>query len=163
MNRFIKFGGATAREIYGYIKPPGAKTYDDFQKDPEATPIYAEWFRMLRETGNCSHVADWLNQLGVPTGKYARRKSWNGAMVRRITSNPILKGMPGRGFKHTVKEYESGRRIAVKNPKGAQYRESPHLVHVSPEEWQELNDLLDRKNAHFKRKPVNGSDPLLHV
>jgi hypothetical protein len=163
MNRFIKFGGATAREIYGYVKPVGAKTYDDFQKDPEATPIYQEWFRILRETGNCSRVADLLNERGIQTGKYSRRKSWDGAMVRRITRNPILKGMPARGFKHTVKHNETGRRIAVKNPKGPHYRDYPHLVHVSPEVWQEVNDLLDRNNAHFKRKSVNGSDPLLRV
>lgn len=29
MNRFTKFGGAMAREIYGYIVPEDAKTYDD--------------------------------------------------------------------------------------------------------------------------------------
>ena len=32
----------------GYIKPPGAKTYDDWQKDDAATPIYREWFRRLK-------------------------------------------------------------------------------------------------------------------
>ncbi|MDB5349325.1 MAG: hypothetical protein JWN86_572 [Planctomycetota bacterium] len=36
MNRFIKYGGATPREIYGFIKPPGAKTYDEWSKDPAA-------------------------------------------------------------------------------------------------------------------------------
>lgn len=39
MNRFKKFGGATALPIYGYLKPPGARTYDDWQKDPSAAPI----------------------------------------------------------------------------------------------------------------------------
>jgi site-specific DNA recombinase len=29
MNRFAKLGGATARQIFGYVKPPGAKTYDE--------------------------------------------------------------------------------------------------------------------------------------
>ena len=73
MNRFKKFGGATPCEIYGYVKPPGAKTYDDWQKDEAATEIYAEWFRILRETLNCSAVADWLNGQGVPIGQYSRR------------------------------------------------------------------------------------------
>ena len=146
MNRFAKFGGATARPIYGYIVPSGAKTYDDWQKEPTATPIYQEWFTRLREKPNCSAVADWLNGSGVPTGPYCRRKIWDGAMVRRTTANPLLKGMPSRGSKHTVKHHESGRRIAVRNPKGPQFRECPHLAHVEPATWDEVNALLKSSN-----------------
>jgi hypothetical protein len=163
MNRFVKFGGATARQVYGYLKPVGARTYDDWQKDPEATPIYMEWFRRLRETHNCSAVADWLNAQGVPRGPYGRRQTWDGKMVRRITRNPLLKGMPGRGWKHTVKHHETGRRVSVKNPKGPQFREFPHLAHVSPAEWDEVNALLDTANARFGRKSVEGDDPLRGV
>ena len=36
MNRFVKFGGATPCEIFGYTKPPGARTYDDWAKDEAA-------------------------------------------------------------------------------------------------------------------------------
>ena len=42
MNRFKKFGGATPCEIYGYIKPEGAKTFDDWRKDDAATPTIQE-------------------------------------------------------------------------------------------------------------------------
>jgi hypothetical protein len=163
MNRFVKFGGATAREIYGYIKPPGAKTYADWQKDPAATPIYQEWFEKLHQTPNCSAVADWLNQLAVPTGKYSRRKTWNGKMVRRITRNPLLKGMPGRGFRRTVKHNETGRRVSVKNPGGPKFKDYPDLAHVDPLLWDEVNALLDQANAGCGRKPVNGVDPRARV
>ena len=78
MNRFVKFGGATAREIYGYIKPEGAKTYSDWRREETATAIYREWFRRLNENSNTSAIADWLNDSGVPTGKYARKKRWDG-------------------------------------------------------------------------------------
>ena len=44
MNRFIKYGGAPGRPIWGYIIPPDAKTYNDWRKDPNATEIYIEWF-----------------------------------------------------------------------------------------------------------------------
>ena len=118
MNRFTKFGGATARQIYGYIKPAGAKTYDEWSKDPAATPIYEQWFRLLLERPNCSAVADWLNRQGIPTGPYTRRKNWDGPMVRRVTRNPLLKEVAGRGFKHTVKHNETGRRVSVPNPAG---------------------------------------------
>jgi hypothetical protein len=163
MNRFKKFGGATPCEIFGYLKPAGAKTYDDWQKDETAAPIYAEWFGRLRETQNCSAVADWLNRSGVPTGRYSRRKTWDGPMVRRITRNPLLKGMPGRGFKHTIKHHETGRRISVPNPKGPVFREYPHLVHVDHVEFDAVNALLDAANRGFRRKPINAIDPLWRV
>jgi hypothetical protein len=163
MNRFLKFGGATARPIYGYVIPPTAKTYDDWQIDPAATPVYCEWFRILRETGNCSAVADYLNVQGISTGPYSRRKTWDGKMVRRLTRNPLLKGMASRGAKFTRKHHETGRRISVKNPDGPQFREVLHLAHVSTDEWDEVNLLLDARNAGHGRKAVNGQDPLLGV
>jgi len=161
MNRFKKFGGATPCEIYGYVKPPGAKKFDDWQKDDAAGEVYSEWFRRLRESPNCSAVADWLNRRGVPTGNYARNKTWDGAMVRRITANTLLKGMPGRGFMHTVKHHETGRRVSVKNPDGPLYRDCPHLAHVDPVEFDDVNARLDAANAGCGRKPVDGQDPLL--
>ena len=163
MNRFTRFGGATAREIYGYLKPTGSKTYGEWQKDPAAVPVFEEWRRLLQQTGNCSEVADWLNRQGVPTGKYARRRTWDGKMVRRITANPVLKGMPRRGLKHTIKHHETGRRVSVKNPEGPQFYECPHLAFWTPEEFDELNIQLERSNETFGRKPVNGTDPCLHI
>ncbi len=110
MNRFKKFGGATPCEIYGYFKPEGAKTFDDWRKDDAATPNIREALRRLKVTLNCSAVADWFNQQGVPVGKYCGRKGrklkkWNGVMVRRYFRNPLLKGQPGRGFRHTIKHH----------------------------------------------------------
>jgi DNA invertase Pin-like site-specific DNA recombinase len=163
MNRFRKFGGATPCEIYGYSKPEGAKTYADWQKDPTATPVYQRLFHFLKQTPNYSAAADMLNALGIPTGPYCDKDAWYGQMVRRVVANPILKGVPGRGFLHTVKHHETGRRKSRKNPKGPIYREEPHLAHVEAELWDEVNDLLKRKNAKNGRKPVNGSDPLLDV
>ncbi len=159
MNRFKKFGGVTPLPIFGYIKPPGAKTYDDWQKEPSAAPVYCEWLRLLKQTLNCSAVGDWLNENKVPTGPHSRRKIWDGKMVRRITRNPLLKGMPGRGFRHTIKHNETGRRISVKNPNGPHYREYPHLAFWEPAEFDEINALLENKNKGCGRKPVNGGDP----
>jgi site-specific DNA recombinase len=159
MNRFKKHGGATPREIYGYIKPPGAKTFDEWQKDDAATLVYKEWFRMLREDPNAEAVADWLNNQGVPVGKYAQGTHWTGKMVRRITRNPILKGMPERGNKVTVKRHETGRRVSVNNPDGPETYSCPHLAHVDPAEFDEVNALVREANRGFGRKPVGGSDP----
>ena len=37
-------GGALPCLIYGYSKPPGAKSDADVRRDPEAEAIYKEWF-----------------------------------------------------------------------------------------------------------------------
>jgi site-specific DNA recombinase len=165
MNRFKKFGGATPCETYGYIKPLDAKTFDDWRKDDTATPYIQEGLRRLKSTLNCSAVADWFNEQGVPVGTYCGRrgrklKKWTGAMVRRYYRNTILKGQPGRGFRHTVKHHQSGRRMSVPNPKGPVFRECPHLAHVDPVEFDEVNALLAAKNDKYHHKLVDGVDPL---
>lgn len=168
MNRFKKFGGATPCETYGYIKPEGAKTFDDWRKDEAATPIIREALRRLKATLNCSAVADWLDQQGVPVGKYCGRKGrklkkWTGAMVRRYFGNPLLKGQPGRGFRQTIKHHASGRRISVPNPKGPVFRDCPHLAHVDAVDLDEVNALLTAKNDKYRRVHINGHDPLWRV
>src|SRR5262249_46282032 len=92
MNRFKKGIVATSREIAGYIKPPGAKTYFDWVKVDEATPIIREGLKKLGETLNCSLVADWFNSQHFPPGKYSRSKVWGGPMVRRFYKNLLLIG-----------------------------------------------------------------------
>ena len=79
------------------------------------------------ENLNCSATADWFNQQGVPVGPYCDRKEWYGAMVRRYYGNPILKGMPCRGKRHTVKHHEKGKRVSVPNPKGPNLPGMPSL------------------------------------
>jgi len=159
MNRFTKFGGAPARPIFGYDLPEGAKTYDDWRKNDDATLIYREWFARLKRDRSGSLVADWLNQLGVSTGPYARNSLWDGRMVLRVTRNPLLKGMPGRGFRRSVKHHETGRRVSGKSPDKPNYYACPHLLHVPPEEFDEVNDLLKYQNAGMGRKPRDGKDP----
>ncbi|WP_020471369.1 recombinase family protein [Zavarzinella formosa] len=158
MNRFKKSGGAMAREIYGYTVPDDARTYADWVLDAAATPIFQEWFARLRRDRNCSAVADWLNSKGVPVGPYARNQKWDGRMVRRVTANPVLKGTPWRGRMHTVKHNESGRRKSVRNPKGPKYLECPHLAHVDPVEFEEVNALLEAANRGMGRKLIEGKD-----
>jgi hypothetical protein len=55
-------------------------------------------------------------------------------MVRRVTANPILKGMPRRGLKHTVKHHETGRRVSVKNPEAPHFYECPRLAFWTSEQ-----------------------------
>ena len=163
MNRFEKFGGAMARPIYGYIVSADAKTYDDWTVDPAAIPIYHEIFRRLREIPNCTVIADWLMSKGVKTGRYCRSDKWTGKMVRRLIQNPLLKGLPERGRKHTIKIHELGRRVSVPAKTEPKVRPCPHLVIIPPDAFDEVNAIVDAANKGFGRKPINGLDPLYHV
>lgn len=160
MNRFRKHGQAMAREIYGYNVPDEATSYWDWKKEESATPIYMAWFNMLKEGRTFNAVADWLNETNIPLGPYTRtRTCWDGVSVRRLTVNTLLKGMPGRGFKKTIKHHETGRRVSVKNPDGPVLIDCPHLAHVTPELWDEVNSLIRERNKGMGRKPVNNEDP----
>ena len=164
LNRFVKFGACTARPPYGYIIPPEAKTYYDWQKNSTGTPIIQKGAQIILATGNCSMVADYFNQEKVPVRKHKRsRNNWNGKKIRQFYRLTILKGMPGRGFKYTVKHHETGRRMAVINPKGPVFRDCPHLAHLDPGLFDQLNDLLDKKNKKLGRKAINGADPLARL
>lgn len=162
MNRFKKFGQPTGRPIAGYLVPPGVKSYDDWLKQEHLAPFILEARRLLFETGDCFVVADYFNEHGFPVGPYARRKTWNGPMVRRYFANPLLRGKPQRGAMHTVKHHGTGRRKSEKNPKGPNYYDAPHLAFLTKQEFDDLNALLDAKNAHHRRRMVDGADPLWH-
>lgn len=54
----FKTGGALACVIYGYVKPPHAKSDEEIRKIPAVQPIYDEWFRLLESGANFSEVAD---------------------------------------------------------------------------------------------------------
>ncbi|MBL8827521.1 MAG: recombinase family protein [Planctomycetaceae bacterium] len=163
MNRFKKFGGAMARPIYGYILPEGAKTYDDWQKAPEAERFIVEGARLLRSTLSGAVVADYFNANNVPVGPYARSDRWNGTMVLRFYRNSLLKGVAFRGRNHTVKVHETGRRVQKRNPKGATFYECPHLAYFAADEFDELVELLHKSNAAYRRKSHNGVDVRANV
>lgn len=160
MNRFKKFGGSVALPIAGFVKPADAKTYADWRKDDRATETIVAGLEMLKDSQNCSAVADFFNQEGFATGPYCKRDTWDGTMVRRYYGNRLLGGHPGRGFRRTVKRHETGRRVSTKNTESEpMYFDCPHLAHVDIAELDEVNAALKAKNANYRRKPKNGLDP----
>ena len=145
MNRFKRNGGAIPLPVYGYLKPEGAKFYSELKKDDTAIPFLREGLGIVKKTRNWTAVADYFNLNSVPTGPYCRKDRWNGVMVRRLYHNPLLKGTPQRGARHTEKHNQTGRRISVVNPAGPTYRDEPHLAHF---EAAELDSVLAEVDAH---------------
>jgi hypothetical protein len=170
-NRFVKYGQAMARPIASYIVPEGAKSYDDWKKDPrydyhsnpEADPWIRDGVTLLRATLNCSLVAEMFNKRGIPTGPYCRKKKWTGAMVRHFYSNPLLKGRARRNEKHSIKIHETGVRTSVTNPDGPVYYDCPHLAYFTADEFDELNALLAERNSRYSRGRMDRGDPRLRV
>ncbi len=163
MNRFRRNGGATPLPIYGYIKPEGAKHYSEWRKDDDSIPHLQNGLDILRQQKNWTAVADYFNRHGVPTGPFCGNDRWDGAMVRRLYHNPLLKGRPQRGARYSDKNHESGRRISKVNSEGPTYRDEPHLAHFDPNLLDAVLAEVDAKNRELgRRRPTTSSVPVGH-
>ena len=156
MTRFERCGAMTALPIAGYHIPENAKTYYEWERIDRWTPTIAQGLAKLAECGNCSTIADDFNAAGFPVGPYCRNPRWDGKMVRRFYKNRILGGKPGRGFKESVKNHKSGRRIS--RPKNGEpvFIDCPNLAHVDIDELDRVNAILDDANSNAGRKSFNG-------
>jgi DNA invertase Pin-like site-specific DNA recombinase len=162
-NRFQN-GGVFQFEIYGYIKPPDASSDTDVRKEPSAEPVYDEWFRLLESGASYSEVADWLNTQRIAPGPYARSAKWDGKMVQRVTSNPILKGVRVRNRKISKRVNRTGRRKSVNAPPDELLeRQCPHLAFIEPERYDRVIRLLRVRNRKYRRREVDGRDPRANV
>jgi site-specific DNA recombinase len=158
-NRFVQ-GGVLQSVIYGYVKPPGAKSDDELRKDEAAGPVYDEWFRMLEEGATYSEVADWLNARGIRPGPACRAQHWDVARVRGATLNPILKGVRVRNKKMSKRVNKTGRSRSVDAPVEERLeRPVAHLAFIEPDRFNRVVALLARRNAKFSRKAKGGTDP----
>jgi DNA invertase Pin-like site-specific DNA recombinase len=158
-NRFMQ-GGVVQCVVFGYLKPPGAKSDAELTKDPAAEPIYAEMFRRLEDGATYSEVADWLNEQGIKPGEHARSKRWTCSLVTQLIHNPILKGVRVRNRKMSKRVNATGRRKSVPAPAADRLeRTAPHLAFIEPERYDRLIRRLDERNAKFRRKGVDGIDP----
>jgi hypothetical protein len=158
-NRFGQ-GGVFQCPLFGYIKAPGAKGEGDVRKDSDAEPIYQEWFRQLDGGASYSEIADWLNGQGIPTGPHCRKPRWDGAMVGRVTHNPILKGVRVRNAKVSRRVNKTGRRRSVPAPPEERLeRHCPHLAFFEAGYYDRVVRAADRRNARYRRKGAHGIDP----
>ena len=162
-NRFQQ-GGVVQTTVFGYIKPPGVKNDADLQRDPDAEPIYAEMFRRLEDGAGYSEIADWLNELGIQPGPYARSPRWTRSLVSQLVHNPILKGVRVRNRKISKRVNQTGRRKSVTAPPAERLeRHVPHLAFIEAERYDRMIRMLDERNGKFRRKGMDGIDPRKEV
>ena len=157
-NRFSN-GGIVMCLQYGYIKPHPGASDEEVQKDPEAVAIYEKWISMLEDGATYAEVARWLESENVPTGQYCTTEKWSGAMVKRLTYNPILKGERLRN-KRMVDRGHNGRPKCIDAPpEELLVRMVPHLAFVEPDRWDRLIRQLDERNRKYQRSAERCNDP----
>jgi DNA invertase Pin-like site-specific DNA recombinase len=136
-------GGLLQFFIPGVIVPPGARGDTELLKDERWVEIYEEWWRMLELGVSYSAVADWLNRRGVPVPPRCRNTKWDCRMVRRISFNPLLKGIRERNRKESRRVNKMGRKRSVAAPpERLLTRFCPNLVFIQPERYDRV--IADR-------------------
>src|SRR5436190_12690399 len=141
-NRFST-GGMVKVPLFCYLKPVGCKSDADLVKNAELEPVVLGIFERLEQGWSFSRLADWLNDQKVPLGPGCRRKTWDGAMVRRIVFNPIFKGLRVWNEKKSIRINKTGRRRSVKaSPDERIERPVPHLAFIEPARYDKLISQL---------------------
>ncbi|WDI43774.1 recombinase family protein [Bremerella sp. P1] len=145
---------------YGYIKPHPGASDQEVTKDPAAEPIIEEIFSRLENGVSYSEVVDWLNAEKIPTGKYVSSNRWTVSTLRNLVYNPLLKGVRVRNRVKSKRINKTGRRKSIKAaPDELLERYCPHLAFVETHRYDALIRFLDKKNAAYRRKKVDGRDP----
>jgi hypothetical protein len=159
-------GGCLPQRIFGYRVKAGVlnenrkRTDSDWEKVPEAGPIYEEWFRRLEDGALYSEIADWLNANNVPTGPFADNQKWTGPMVGATSHNVLLKGIRFRNRRKTRRVNNSGRYKSEKaDPKDLLTRPVAHLAFFDASYYDRVIAKADARNAKYRRNGNGGPDP----
>jgi len=158
-------GGCLRHAIYGWVKPPGAKSDAEMSKNPDAEPVYRAWFRMLDEDdATYADVARWLNKTGVPVTKWKNGNTeWDGAMVARHTFNPRLKGVRERNRRRSRRINKTGRYVSVKAAAGdLLVRKVPHLACFDEAYYDRVVAKVKARNGCSRRSDDPAADPCLN-
>lgn len=162
-NRFMN-GGCLRDLRFGWLKPPGAKSDADLQKDPAAEPIYREWFRMLDEDdATFADVARWLKKMNVPLPPGARGDQWTGRLVANHTFNPQLKGIRERNNRTSKRVNKSGKYVSRKAPPELLLtRKVPHMAFFSEAYHDRVVGKVRERNRKYRRTDNPADDPCLN-
>lgn len=151
-NRFST-GDMMRQVIAGYVKPHPGATESECFKDPEAIPVYDEWFTRLEKGQTFAEIALWLNSINFPVGPSVRKKSeWDGTLVGQVTYSPILKGQRQHNNRMSKRVNKTGKRKSVKAPEDMLLiREAPHLAFIDPERYDRVVRMVRKRNEKFRK------------
>ncbi|WP_010583092.1 recombinase family protein [Schlesneria paludicola] len=157
-HRFVQ-GGNLPKQIWGYIRPLGAKTDDEIQKDPEAEPVIRKIFQRLEDGGSYAAVADWLNSQNIPTGPACRTRQWNGTLLGKFVKNDLLVGMRYHNREKSKRINKSGKRACIPAPpEELLERHCPHLAFLDVAYRDHVLSLVKDRNKN-KGRPTDGEQP----
>lgn len=158
-NRFQN-GGMVKQPLFCYTKPLHCKSDADLEKNTELEPTVLGIFDRLEQGWSFSRVADWLNANQIPLGVHCKCKKWDGAMVRRVVFNPILKGVRVWNAKRSVRINKTGRRRQVNAAVEERIeRQVSHLAFVNAERYDLLISNLTKKGELYSVPKRRGDDP----
>jgi DNA invertase Pin-like site-specific DNA recombinase len=125
-------------------------------KDDEAAPVIRAMRDAVLRGDAYDVIAERLNGDGVRPGAYVSKERWTGALVKGLLRDPILKGL--RRFRLTEyrKINRSGKYRRIDNKPNAETAVVPELAHLSAEEFDDLQRVMDERAAHWRR--ASGAD-----
>jgi len=126
---------------------------ENCRKNPDAIPIYNEWFDRLDRGQSFAQIADWLNEIRFPVGPSARKANWNGTLVGQVTNNSLLKGLRVQNKRVSMRINRTGRRKSVNGDADQiRKREVPHLAFIEPIRYDRIIRKIKERNSKY----VNG-------
>ena len=105
-------------------------------------------------------VLDWLSKEKIPVGEYVDGNRWTQQLVKGLLSDPILKGV--RRFRSVLCQRSrlEGKLTRQKNPNGPDTEVYPELAHLSDEEFDSLQVVIN--NIAENNRNRSGSESPLY-
>ena len=122
-------------------------TQKDLALDEEKAEVIRTIYNLyLRNNYGCERIAKYLNEHNIPTPNNG--KLWRSNTIRNILTNQAYIGK----LRYNTKTFENPKeKKATKIPKEQwKYKDFPHLRIISDEDFQAVQDLLDKKNTKKK-------------
>lgn len=151
-------GGMVQKVKFGYRKLTKAEAASGdygpvglaIARVAECTPTIQQMMERAKRGDSFVSIAEWLNRELVEPPPYAAG-DWNGRLVKDILRDPILKGL--RVFRRVLSQpvFKTGhyRRVRNEEPETAHY---PELAHIDATEFDQLQEVLDQREASSPRK-----------
>jgi|GEM_PF-2225137 len=149
----FKNGGMVLKVPYGYRKlsmeEAAAGTFGPVglrvTKTPEATAVIRQMRERVLRGDSYATIARWLNEEGIPVGKYVEAKEWLGKHVVELLRQPLLRGIRQFGKVKSKLIFKTGKHKRERNSNPEELA-CPELAHMTAEEQAELWAVMDERD-----------------